>query len=136
MTHLKKIYIFLTISCFLKKLLDVFLCSFPVKCEAPYTYWLGFPQWLSSKACACQCRRCRFNLWIGKMPWRRKQQPTPVFFSGTFHGLRSLVCCSPSGRKGVRHRREGWIPSHLLPGVLSQSPGQSRGQNQMVGLRS
>ena len=28
----------------------------------------------------CQCRRHRFDPWIGKIPWRRKWQPTPVFF--------------------------------------------------------
>jgi len=24
--------------------------------------------------------------WVGKIPWRRKWQPTPVFFPGKFHG--------------------------------------------------
>ena len=28
---------------------------------------------------------------VGKMPWRRKWQPTPVFLPGEFHGQRSLV---------------------------------------------
>ena len=32
-------------------------------------------------------------------PWRRKWQPTPVLLPGTFHGLRSLVGCSPWGHK-------------------------------------
>ena len=31
--------------------------------------------------------------------WRRKWQPTPVFFPGKFHGWRSLVGYSPWGRK-------------------------------------
>ena len=35
-----------------------------------------FPRWLSGKEPACQCRRCCFNPWIGKIPWRRKWQPT------------------------------------------------------------
>ena len=26
-----------------------------------------------------QCRRPRFDLWVGKIPWRRKWQPTPAF---------------------------------------------------------
>ena len=38
-----------------------------------------------------QCRRPRFNPWVGKIPWRRKWQPTPVFLSGKSHGLKSLV---------------------------------------------
>ena len=33
--------------------------------------------------------------WVGKIPWRRKQQPTPVFLPGEFHGPGSLVDCSP-----------------------------------------
>ena len=27
--------------------------------------------------------------WIGKIPWRREQIPTPVFWPGEFHGLHS-----------------------------------------------
>ena len=30
-------------------------------------------------------------------PWRRAQQPTPVFLPGELRGQRSLVCYSPSG---------------------------------------
>ena len=36
---------------------------------------------LSGKEPACQCRRSKrqgFNPWVGKIPWRRKWQPTPV----------------------------------------------------------
>ena len=33
------------------------------------------------------------------MHWRRKRQPTPVFLPGESHGQRSLVGCSPWGRK-------------------------------------
>ena len=37
------------------------------------------------KESACHCRRynrCRFDLWVGKSPWRRKWQPTPGFLPG------------------------------------------------------
>ena len=37
--------------------------------------------------------------WIGKIPWRRKRQPTPVFLTGKFHGQRSLGGYSAWGRK-------------------------------------
>ena len=57
------------------------------------------PWELSSKAPACQCRRRKFNPWVGKMPWRRKWQPTPVFLPGKSHGQRSLVGDSPWGQK-------------------------------------
>ena len=42
----------------------------------------GFPGGASSKEPACQCRghkRLRFNPCVGKTPWRRAWQPTPVF---------------------------------------------------------
>ena len=32
---------------------------------------------------------------VGKIPWRRERQPTPVFLPGDFHGQRSLVGYSP-----------------------------------------
>ena len=62
----------------------------------------GLPKWLSGKESACQCRSRRrfgFNPWVGKMPWRRKWQPTPVFLLGESHGQRSLVGYSPWGHK-------------------------------------
>jgi len=33
-------------------------------------------------------KRHRFNPWVGKIPWRRMWQPTPVFLSGKSHGQR------------------------------------------------
>ena len=35
--------------------------------------------------------RYEFDPWIGKIPWRRPQQPTPVFSLGESHGQKSLV---------------------------------------------
>ena len=49
-------------------------------------YIQGLPRWLSSKESACKCGRLRFSPWVGKVPWRRKWQPTPVFLSGKSHG--------------------------------------------------
>ena len=34
-----------------------------------------------------QCRRHGFYPWVGRIPWRREQLPTPVFWPGEFHGL-------------------------------------------------
>ena len=42
-----------------------------------------------------QCRRSRFSYWVGKIPWRRAWQPTPVFLPGESRGQRSLVDYSP-----------------------------------------
>ena len=33
----------------------------------------------------------RFDPWVGKIPWRRAWQPTPVSLPGESHGQRSLV---------------------------------------------
>ena len=44
-------------------------------------------------------KRCEFNPWVGKMPWRRKWQPTPVFLPGKSHEQRSLAGYSPWGLK-------------------------------------
>ena len=43
--------------------------------------------------------RCRFNPWVGKIPWRREWQPAPVFLPGKFHGQKNLVGYSPWGHK-------------------------------------
>ena len=40
---------------------------------------------------------------IGKIPWRRKWQPTPVFLPGKFHGQRSLAGYSPWDHRTVWH---------------------------------
>ena len=45
----------------------------------------GFPGDASGKESACQCRRHKrhgFDPWVGKIPWRRAWQPTPVFLPG------------------------------------------------------
>ena len=50
----------------------------------------GLRRWLSGKESAYPCRRLGFNPWVGKIPWRRNWQPTPVFLIGKSHGQRSL----------------------------------------------
>ena len=30
---------------------------------------------------------CRFDPWVGKIPWRRERLPTPVSWPGEFHGM-------------------------------------------------
>ena len=45
------------------------------------------------------CGRCRFSPWVGKTPWSRKWQPTPVFLPGESQGQRSLEGCGPWGYK-------------------------------------
>ena len=40
-----------------------------------------------------------FDTRVGKIPWRRKWQPAPVFLPGKCHGQRNLEGYSPWGRK-------------------------------------
>ena len=68
---------------------------------------MGFPGSTSGKKkkkkkSAYQCRKHKrhgFHHWVGKIPWRRKWQPTPVFLPGEFRGQRSLVAYSLWGPK-------------------------------------
>ena len=51
------------------------------------------------KIICLQFRRLGIDPWVGKISWRRKWQPTPVFLPGKSHGQRSLVGCSTWGCK-------------------------------------
>ena len=62
----------------------------------------GFPRWYRGKESACQCRnhrRCEFNPWVRKIPWRRDWLPTPVFLPGKSLGQRILMGHSTQGHK-------------------------------------
>ena len=62
----------------------------------------GFPDGANGKELSYQCRRCKrceFDLWVRKIPWRRAWQPTPVFLPGESHKQRSLVGYRPWGPK-------------------------------------
>ena len=51
---------------------------------------------------------------VGKIPWRRKRQPTPVLLPGKFHGQRSGTGCSPwNHRVGHRAKRSRFITMSL-----------------------
>ena len=58
----------------------------------------AFPGGASGKESAYQCRRHKklgLDLWVGKIPWSRKWQPTPVFLPGESQRQRSLAGCGP-----------------------------------------
>ena len=64
-----------------------------------------------------QFRTPGFDPCVGKIPWRRAWQPTPVFLSGKLHGQRSLAGYSPWGCR-VRHdwatnTRKSKIPFYI-----------------------
>ena len=71
------------------------------ECFTQYQVY-GRPSWLRSKEFACQFRRCRrlgFEPQVGKIPWRRKWQPTTVLLPGDSQGQRGLEGHRPRGRE-------------------------------------
>ena len=54
----------------------------------------GLPRCTSGEESGCRCRRhgrCGLDPWVGKIPWRRAWQPTPVFLPGASYGRQSLT---------------------------------------------
>ena len=65
--------------------------------QFPQRHW-GFPGGLDSKESACNAET-GFNSLVGKIPWRRKWHPIPLFLPGEFHGQRNMAGYSPWGPK-------------------------------------
>ena len=68
----------------------------------PSPPFAGLSRQASCKEPACQCRRHRrggFHPWVGKIPWRRVWQLSPVFLPGESHGQSCLAGYSPWGHK-------------------------------------
>ena len=84
---------------------------------------LGPPRWHSGKELTSQCKRPRrrgFDPWVGKIPWRGKLQPIPVFLPGKFHGQRrSLVGHSTWGLK------ESYTAEHTCTRAIGSTTIQS-----------
>ena len=51
---------------------------------------------------AGRCKRHGFDPWVGKIPWRRAQQLTPVFSPGESHGQRSLTGYTPKSQTQLK----------------------------------
>ena len=89
-------------------------------------FWvdMDFPGGASGKEPTSQCRRYKrpeFDPWVGKIPWRRKWQSTPVFLLWKSHGQRSLVGYNLWGQR-VRHDWSSWAQGHYL----GMFPGKNR----------
>ena len=79
--------------------------------------------WLSGEESAYQCRGCRrlrFYPWVGKISWRRKWQPTPVFLPGKSQGQGILASYSPWGPK--ESDMIEWLSTNLWPRTLNDEP--------------
>ena len=57
--------------------------------------------------------------WVGKIPWRRKWQATPVFLPGEFHGQRSLLGCIHGVAKSQTQLK--WFSSSSSSGLDTKS---------------
>ena len=65
-----------------------------------------------------QCRRPRFDPWVGKIPWRRKWQLTPVFLPGEPHRQGSLLGCSLWGHHSLCSCKKSDMTERLTLSVL------------------
>ena len=82
---------------------------------------LGLRRWHSGKESVCQCRRHKrfgFNPWVGKIPWRRKWQPTPGLLPGESQGQRNPAGYSPWACKELAMTEL----TRLCTGSLQPSP--------------
>ena len=87
---------------------------------------LGLPRWHHCKEPICQCRRhkgCRFDPWIGKIPWRRKLQPTPVFLPGKFHGQKAAWWATVHGVAKSGHDWSSLAHTHACRHRLALGKG-------------
>ena len=67
---------------------------------------------------------------VGKIPWRRTWQPTPVFLPGESHGQRSLVGYSPQGHQESEMTEVTWhTGNHTGRGHLLYSAHQFKCQS-------
>ena len=64
-------------------------CNISNVTYAMITLKLGLSRWFGGKEFTCNCKRRGFNPWVGKIPWRRIRQPTPVFLLGQSHGQKA-----------------------------------------------
>ena len=97
-------------------------------CVCIYVCIHGLPWCLRGKESACQCRRCGFDPWVGKIPWCRKWQPALVFLPGESHGQGSLADFSRWGHKEMtmmEHLSQTCTHMYILIRSLFFSQNQS-----------
>ena len=70
-------------------------------------------------ACNAGDGRPGFDPWVGKIPWRRTWQPTPVFLPEESHGWRSLEGYSP----WVTKSQIDWATKHSTQHLLKGQSG-------------
>ena len=83
--------------------------------------WL--PWWLRLGICL-QSRRPGFDLWVGKIPWRRAYQPIPVFLPGEFPWTKE-----PGGSQRFRH---DWMTKRIRQNTLQRKASSHPEQAQAM----
>ena len=107
----------------------IFVCLFTG--DGPWgCFWFGaicIASCSVGKRICLQCRRPGFNPQVGKIPWRRAWQSTPVFLPGESHGQRSLEASSPWGHtesdtsEATEHAHTHRV-KNTLPSLLFEAP--------------
>jgi len=80
------------------------------KYHHPFILPFGLPWWLRGKEPTCNAGNTGLTPQLGRFPWSRKWQPTPVFLPEEFHEQRSLVGYSP--RRGKELDTTEWVSTH------------------------
>ena len=81
-------------------------------------FCVGFSGDWDGKESACNAIKPGFNPWTGKIPWRRKWQPTLVFLPGKFHGQRSYKELQRAGHNWATNTH-----THTHTHTHTQTPG-------------
>ena len=85
----------------------------------------GLPRRLSGKESTCQFRRCRFHLWVGKIPCRRKQQVKVLVAQSC------LTLCNPTDYSQPGSSVHGILHARILEWVaIPFSRGSSKSRDQ------
>ena len=77
----------------------------------------GLPWWLRWWRTCLQGGETWVWSWVGKIPWRREWQPTPVLLPGDTQGQRNLVGHRTWGRKELDMTEWVTLPFLLMPGL-------------------
>ena len=98
-------------------------CPFPSLCQLPSKFPWRPPRWLSVKESACNAGDSGdwcFDPWVGKIPWRRAWQSTPVFLP------RESAWKEEPGRlqsTGPQESDKAETTKHASTGTFLGSPG-------------
>ena len=90
-----------------------------IKVDNSYKIVSRLSRWPSGKRICLPMQEMRVDPWVGKIPCRRKCQPTPVFLPGEFLG-QSVVGYSPCGYKksDTTERLSVWTHTSGIKSVI------------------